>query len=438
VECITGVFVHQDIVQDPEVQRKKEFFYASIAHQLQELSAMPQLETISAHCAEILRQVKNSDVQPGGWVGGDAWFGSIQSCVEVYRRFGVHSTFVMKNNNKYFPTLPLRAVLTARHGTRPAGHWVVMTAEISGVPLLALVYAWSQSSVAYFISTCGSTQPHPKKYESKFEDEWGGTSVRLIDRPDIAHWYYHFNSLIDETNKQRQGILRLEQRWQTKDPYMRLVSTLLGQSVVDMHRYFRYWKIMVKGESHTKVDQIGIIKFTDLICGTMKPWPPRMSSTGAGRKRGSIEDGTEAANLLVRIQKADGSSNYAMTEGQEKRGKTVGNNVVWTCFMCRKYQDNDDQTIRHPTTWKCTHCGMPLCNAKRAGTNGRIHNCADDHILTDEPMFACNGNYYIGKAVPKANQINLNTRKSKRARTGVFLLLLLWVHLLSELLTKNA
>ena len=58
--------------------------------------------------------------------------------------------------------------------------------EVAGVPLLAIACAWSQSSCAYFISTCGSTQPNPVKYESKFEDEWGGTSVRLIDRPDIA------------------------------------------------------------------------------------------------------------------------------------------------------------------------------------------------------------------------------------------------------------
>jgi hypothetical protein len=142
-----------------------------------------------------------------------------------------------------------------------------------------------------------------------------------------------------------------------------------------------------------------------------------MSKTGAGRRRGGIEDRNEAAGLLIHIQKADGSSNYAATAGQEKHGKSVGNCVTWTCFMCRQHLDDNDEPVRHPTTWKCIHCGMPLCNAKRAGTNGHIHNCANEHILTDDKMFACNGSYYFGKAVPKANQINLNPRKSKRART---------------------
>jgi hypothetical protein len=135
VECITGVIVHQDMSMDPEVQQKKEFFYADSAQQLHEQSVMPQHKFISAHCAEVLRQVKNSGLEQGGWVCGDVWFGSIQSCIELHRQLGVHSTFVMKNNNKCCPTRPLRAVLMARHGNRPAGNWVVMTTEISGIPL---------------------------------------------------------------------------------------------------------------------------------------------------------------------------------------------------------------------------------------------------------------------------------------------------------------
>jgi hypothetical protein len=63
-----------------------------------------------------MRQVKGAGVPPGGWVGGDAWFGSVMSCVEVMKEFGVYSTFIVKNNTLYFPMAALHSVLSARHG----------------------------------------------------------------------------------------------------------------------------------------------------------------------------------------------------------------------------------------------------------------------------------------------------------------------------------
>jgi predicted negative regulator of RcsB-dependent stress response len=49
--------------------------------------------------------------------------------------------------------------------------------------------------------------------------------------------------LIDEHNKQRQNLLGLEKRWLTKNPWYRLVTTMLGMAVVDTHRYYRYHQI---------------------------------------------------------------------------------------------------------------------------------------------------------------------------------------------------
>jgi hypothetical protein len=37
------------------------------------------------HTAEVLHQAVNAKVVEGGWVGGDEWFGSIESCVELMR-----------------------------------------------------------------------------------------------------------------------------------------------------------------------------------------------------------------------------------------------------------------------------------------------------------------------------------------------------------------
>ena len=101
-------------------------------------------EDIQYHVAEVLRQAENSNAVEGGWVGGDAWFGSINTAVELKAKLGIYSTFIVKQNLNYFPMQVLHAILVARYSKRPAGHWVTMKATISGVDLYVMAYAWSQ------------------------------------------------------------------------------------------------------------------------------------------------------------------------------------------------------------------------------------------------------------------------------------------------------
>ena len=117
VECITGIIVFQDIVQLPEHQSRKEF-----ADQVSKLPGKEKL--LPPHTAEVMRQVKGANVSEGGWVGGDAWFGSVITAVEVMKQFGVFSTWIVKNNHVMYPKEALLAMLKVRYGTRLAGHWV--------------------------------------------------------------------------------------------------------------------------------------------------------------------------------------------------------------------------------------------------------------------------------------------------------------------------
>jgi hypothetical protein len=110
---------------------------------------------------------------------------------------------------------------------------------IADVSLIAIAYAWSQRSISYFLSTCGTTTPHDIKYQSHFEDDYGNVQWKEINRPSIAHFLYEYLPLIDEHNRQRQNLLGLERCWPTKDCWFRLVTTLLGMSVVDMHHWHR-------------------------------------------------------------------------------------------------------------------------------------------------------------------------------------------------------
>ncbi len=97
VECTTGIFVHHDLVDSSNEQWKKKYSLPPVT------SHLPRKEEISYHCAEVLRQCEESKVIDGGWVGGDAWFGSVESCVELKKRCNVYSTFIIKQNLNYFP-----------------------------------------------------------------------------------------------------------------------------------------------------------------------------------------------------------------------------------------------------------------------------------------------------------------------------------------------
>ncbi len=231
--------MHQDVVQSSEVQSRKDFF--------NEQSHLPGNVYINVHASEVLRQVKGAGIPEGGWVGGDAWFGSVMSAVEVKKHFNVESTWVVKQNVDYFPVVPFCAVLKVLYGDRPAGHWVVFKTEISSVRLLAIAYAWSQTSIAYFVSTCGSTSPAAQSYETHFEDEFGVVTTKKIARPHLLEWVYDYLPLIDKHNKQRQSILALEKKWPTKNCWFHLLTTLVGMSVVDL-----FWIYLNHDRAHYK------------------------------------------------------------------------------------------------------------------------------------------------------------------------------------------
>ena len=97
----------------------------------------------------------------------------------------------------------LNAVLRARFPERAAGHWVVMKANISGVDIFVMAYAWSNKGVSFIVLTCGTTVRHEKNYYSKFEDSYGNPSVKELARPAIAHMLFEFLPLINEHNKGR-------------------------------------------------------------------------------------------------------------------------------------------------------------------------------------------------------------------------------------------
>jgi hypothetical protein len=163
---------------------------------------MPNASDILTHTTDVVRLVERANIPKQGWVGGDSWFGSVSTAVEVMNKFGVHSTWIIKQYQQWSPMKSLFAVLKACYKTKPAGHWVAFQSAISGALLLAMVYAWSQRGVSYILSTCGSTKPAEKMYMSYFEDDYGNVGSKEMSCPELAHLLYDYLPLIDEHNKQ--------------------------------------------------------------------------------------------------------------------------------------------------------------------------------------------------------------------------------------------
>lgn len=334
------------------------------------------------------------------------------TCVEVMKRFKVHSTFIVKGNDSFYPVGALHAVLSARHGERPAGHWVTMTTTICDVPIIAMAYAWSQKGVSYFVSTCGSSEASPVKYQSKFEDEWGNTNLREIDRPDLCHFYYEYAPLIDEHNKQRQSLLGLEKRWLTKDAWFRLITTLVGMATVDMHRMYRNYKLNIQKCPFNEIDNIGIVKFTDLICDNLRLW---LYKYNRRTPQGDLQ--RQEQQQITRITGADGNTCRPPTAKQIAKGKSVGNPNILNCFICRRY-DSKSKSFQQTTSWWCAVCHMPLCKAARntEGSN-RKFTCLEEHLYTDDAVLGCTKPHVKGAIVPEYLHIDVSNRKSKRKKS---------------------
>jgi hypothetical protein len=106
VECISGILVVQDVVQNSEQQSLKAYYATK--------SSLPDESEIAAHTAEVLHLVDNAKIPKGGWVRGDSWFGSTSTAMEVMSRCVVHSSRVIKQDQQWFPMKPLYAVLKTR------------------------------------------------------------------------------------------------------------------------------------------------------------------------------------------------------------------------------------------------------------------------------------------------------------------------------------
>jgi hypothetical protein len=145
VECVSGILVVQDVVQNPEQQALKSYYATQ--------STLPDGSDITAHTAEVLRIVEGASIPKSDWVVGDFWFGSTATAVEVMNKFGVNSSWIIKQIQQWFPMKPLYAVLNASkigswalgnlssYNFRSSSHCNGICMESKG-DIICIIYMW--------------------------------------------------------------------------------------------------------------------------------------------------------------------------------------------------------------------------------------------------------------------------------------------------------
>lgn len=391
----TGVMLYQDIVIMPEEQRRKDYGG--------DTTVLPSQQVRPQPTAEVLRQAQFAGVKGGGWVGGDAWFGSVTSAVETLFLLGIFSTWIVKKYTHLFPVTQLFELLMARYSNTPggiAGKWVVMTADIpctaaddprkpgttipaKTIRVIAMAYAWSKRGVSYFVSTCGLTTVCKDPYNSHYEDEYGCVGTRQLPRPWLADFLFKKLPIIDEHNKQRQKILALEKCWPTKNCYTRLIITLLGQCVVDFFYTMQYLLPEV-------YDEMDVREFADELVGRLPEVP-------------SWEDPIDVPDSTVELvrngkRKAEGKGRA--TPGLAKRQNLT---QQMTCWVCRKYVGGKKVP---QTSYRCGGCGIPVCRQVRPhGPHGRLAcSMGHKHVPAEDVVGCRKGRGYTHEKFPLAGR----------------------------------
>jgi hypothetical protein len=136
---------------------------------------------------------------------------------------------------KQFHTLFLKEYIEEALKDAPGGvHIVLKGTTRDEVNMVAIGYRYSHKMILHFVMTenAGKTgQGDP--YEMKNTDSYGNICTHIVDWPDVVSKFFASSNVIDTHNQLHQDLLQLEKKWLTKNPFLRLTTTLIGVNAMD-------------------------------------------------------------------------------------------------------------------------------------------------------------------------------------------------------------
>jgi len=170
----------------------------------------------------------------------------------------------IKTNHGLFPKQYIEEALK----DAPGGcHIVLEGKHPNGADLVAIGYRYnSKVTLSFVISKNAGSTRKGSPYEMKFSDSHGNVHVRLVDRPSVISEFFERSNAVDKHNQARQYELGLEKKWETRDPYFRLSTTLNGFNVTDAWKLSLHHLLFTKlQKKHNAESSIGIIVFAGML-----------------------------------------------------------------------------------------------------------------------------------------------------------------------------
>ena len=331
------VMVYLQIVKTPTSMRKLKYFG--------DTSSLPNGAPIGVAASEVLRTCeavfgdrrdKPADA-PNDQVVGDAWFGSLLTVIELFIRLGIYGTFVIKGGTKLFPKKQLLHLLRARF-LFAAGNWVVMSATIAGVPVMAIAYGWSAKGVSFWVTTIGDCG-NPQSYTLRYQNAQQEAESKEIPRPHIlAHAHDALSPLHRRAEpaapRQARHLRHVGHREPVVPADDRPARHLLYRSKSGVRRQ----KAAGGGGQHGQLFADLVLKNMDRLCQRFT-FPPAAAAVPAGR------------GPLINAQMNNGT-------GWVTAIKTGTNATVQQrpCHVCKRHYVNAVHTGH-----ACPKCSMPPC-----------------------------------------------------------------------------
>ena len=302
---------------------------------------------------------------------GDAWFGSVKAAAEASKR-GMGTIYQIKTNHGLFPKQFIEDAL--KDG--PGGcHIVLEGKHPDGPELVAIGYRYNSKVTLHFVMTknAGSTK-RGSPYEMKFTDSHGNVHVRLVDRPAVISNYFESSNCVDKHNQARQYELGLEKKWDTRDPWFRLTTTLIGINVVDVWKFSLYHTLFSRLQmKHNAEFTISINVFAGILTkqllrkanNVMKS----MATSTMGIKCILDKEEEEISEMSLSLQQSPEKNKepricyYPVVTN--KKGKTYKKSR--RCVKCNNL-----------SVTYCGCCKKTYCHA--VGTRNHGRTCLIDHI----------------------------------------------------------
>ena len=332
----------------------------------------------TAACTVRLGEGTNTDNDTITTVIGDAWFGSVRAAVEAADR-GMESIYQIKTNHGLYP----KDFIEEHLKDAPGGTHIVLKGShpTNEHELIAIGYRYnSKVTLSFVITTNAGSTLKGTPYEMKFTDSHGNVHVRLVDRPSVISQFFESSNCVDKHNQARQYELALEKKWDTRDPYFRLATTLVGINVVDSwklafhHTLFSRLQMKHNTEQHVTVNVFAGILTKQLLRKAKNLMKSMATSTS--------HDIANVINSEMQEQVSELSQSYASADMALNRisNKT---NVCYYPMVANKQGKNYRKSRRCATCNKLTvtYCGC--CDKSYCypvGGKKHTRTCLNDHF----------------------------------------------------------